>query len=190
MLNGINKFLGTDFTEGDISIIYQKLGNRVNHNLTVEFVNSGYDLRILEKGEATMKELTRERAIQLHRRLWRWIALKTLKEKRIVSKNEFPMFRDNIRHACCFCYCCEYAEQKREEAISDSPTDSPAKCVYCPINWGIDVNRETGGIFYVHCTESIYDYWEDEEEYREAAKLAFKIAALSERQDNKEAHND
>ncbi len=49
MLNGINDFLGTDFTEEDIGLIYDRLGNRVNHGLTVEFVNSGYDLSILNR---------------------------------------------------------------------------------------------------------------------------------------------
>lgn len=48
MLNGINDFLGTDFTEEDIEIIYQKLGNRVRHSLTEEFVNSGYDMEVLK----------------------------------------------------------------------------------------------------------------------------------------------
>lgn len=47
MLNGINDFLGTDFTEEDIELIYDRLGNRVNHALTVEFVNSGYDMALL-----------------------------------------------------------------------------------------------------------------------------------------------
>jgi hypothetical protein len=48
MLNGINKFLGTNFTEEDMERIYTKLGNRVNHDLTVEFVNSGYDVSLLK----------------------------------------------------------------------------------------------------------------------------------------------
>ena len=50
MLNGINDFLGTDFTTEDMAIIYQMLGNRVNHTLTESFVNSGYDMKML-KGE-------------------------------------------------------------------------------------------------------------------------------------------
>ena len=50
MLNGINDFLGTDFTTEDMAIIYQKLGNRVRHSLTAEFVNSGYDMAILKGG--------------------------------------------------------------------------------------------------------------------------------------------
>lgn len=49
ILNGINDFLGTDFTEEDIELIYDRLGNRVNHALTVEFVNSGYDMAVLAK---------------------------------------------------------------------------------------------------------------------------------------------
>ena len=49
MLNGINDFLGTDFTEDDIETIYTYLGNRCNHPLTVEFVNSGYDMAVFAK---------------------------------------------------------------------------------------------------------------------------------------------
>lgn len=50
MRNGINEYLGTNFTKDDLQTIYSRLGNRVNHALTVEFVNSGYDMRFL-KGE-------------------------------------------------------------------------------------------------------------------------------------------
>lgn len=49
MLNGINDFLGTEFTTEDMAIIYQKLGNRVRHSLTEEFVNSGYNMKILKE---------------------------------------------------------------------------------------------------------------------------------------------
>lgn len=49
MLNGINDFLGSDFTEEDIAVIYQRLGNRVNHTLTCRFVGSGYDMSVLEQ---------------------------------------------------------------------------------------------------------------------------------------------
>lgn len=48
MLNGINDFLGTDFTEYDIEIIYTYLGNRCNHPKTIRFIESGYDLSILK----------------------------------------------------------------------------------------------------------------------------------------------
>ena len=46
MLNGVNDFLGTDFTKDDMEIIYTYLGNRCNHERTVEFINSGYDMSI------------------------------------------------------------------------------------------------------------------------------------------------
>lgn len=49
--NGINRFLGTDFTREDLKLIYEKLGNAINHNLTLEFINSGYDMEILRCAE-------------------------------------------------------------------------------------------------------------------------------------------
>lgn len=50
MLNGVNQFLGTLFSEGDMEEIYTYLGNACNHQKTVAFVLSGYDMSIL-KGE-------------------------------------------------------------------------------------------------------------------------------------------
>lgn len=48
MRNGINQFLGTKFTESDMDLIYTKLGNACNHELTIQFVASGYDMKLLE----------------------------------------------------------------------------------------------------------------------------------------------
>ena len=50
MLNGINDFLVTDFTKEDMEIIYTYLGNRCNHERTVKFINSGYDMAVLKGG--------------------------------------------------------------------------------------------------------------------------------------------
>ena len=50
MLNGINDFLRTDFTKDDIAIIYTYLGNRCNHQKTVRFIESGYDMSVLKEG--------------------------------------------------------------------------------------------------------------------------------------------
>lgn len=52
MRNGINSFLMTRFSYYDIERIYQHLGNRVNHEKTVKFVESGYDMRVLEEDKA------------------------------------------------------------------------------------------------------------------------------------------
>lgn len=48
MLNGINTFLDTGFSPEDMEIIYQKLGNRIRHELTVGFVEHGKDIEWLE----------------------------------------------------------------------------------------------------------------------------------------------
>lgn len=47
---GINSFLGTAFTPEDIAIIYQRLGNAVHHQKTLEFIRSGYDMEVLKNG--------------------------------------------------------------------------------------------------------------------------------------------
>ena len=51
MRKGINKFLGTKFTEDDMELIYTYLGNRCNHEKTIRFVESGYDMNILFERE-------------------------------------------------------------------------------------------------------------------------------------------
>ena len=44
MLNGTNKFLGTNFTHKDMEDIYTYLGNAIKHEKTIEFIKSGYDM--------------------------------------------------------------------------------------------------------------------------------------------------
>ena len=48
MRDGINKYLGTNFTKDDLCMIYSRLGNACNHEKTIEFVNSGYDMHVLK----------------------------------------------------------------------------------------------------------------------------------------------
>lgn len=48
MLNGINEFLETNFTAGEMEVIYTYLGNACNHDKTIVFVLSDYDMKILE----------------------------------------------------------------------------------------------------------------------------------------------
>lgn len=49
ILNGINQFLDTDFTEDDMEQIYTYLGNACNHKKTLRFIASGYDMSVLER---------------------------------------------------------------------------------------------------------------------------------------------
>jgi len=49
MLDGINKYLFTSFTPNDMDEIYTYLGNSVNHERTLQFINSGYDMSVLQE---------------------------------------------------------------------------------------------------------------------------------------------
>ena len=51
MLDGVNAFLGTAFTFDDMELIYTYLGNAINHDLTIKFVCSGYDMEVLREYE-------------------------------------------------------------------------------------------------------------------------------------------
>lgn len=46
---GINTFLGTNFSADEMEKIYTYLGNGINHNKTIAFIVSGYDFSILGK---------------------------------------------------------------------------------------------------------------------------------------------
>lgn len=45
----INEFLGTDFTREDMIDIYSKLGNNINRKLCIEFIESGYNMKLLRE---------------------------------------------------------------------------------------------------------------------------------------------
>lgn len=47
MLKGMNKLLGKAFTEKQYLGIYTCIGNGINHQLTVDFIRSGFDLKFL-----------------------------------------------------------------------------------------------------------------------------------------------
>ena len=49
MLDGINMFLHTDFSFDDMEDIYTYLGNACNHKRTIDFIESGYDMKFFER---------------------------------------------------------------------------------------------------------------------------------------------
>ena len=51
ILNGINEFLDTKFTFDDMRFIYGELGNNINRELTIKFVESGYNMELLKLEE-------------------------------------------------------------------------------------------------------------------------------------------
>ena len=52
MLSGINKFLGTNFTEEDMELIYTYFGNGCNKDKCLEFIESKYDMQIVKECES------------------------------------------------------------------------------------------------------------------------------------------
>ena len=56
LLCGYNNYLGTNFTKDDMYWIYDKLGNAVNHELTLEFIHSGFDLSLVRPKESEGQE--------------------------------------------------------------------------------------------------------------------------------------
>lgn len=49
VLRSFNELLGTNFTKDEMYKIYDRLGNDVNRKLTVLFIESNYDLSLLER---------------------------------------------------------------------------------------------------------------------------------------------
>lgn len=55
LLCGYNNYLGTNFTQEDMYWIYDKLGNAVNRELTLEFIHSNFDLSLVRPKESEGK---------------------------------------------------------------------------------------------------------------------------------------
>lgn len=51
MQQGLNEFWGTNFTQDDFYKIYQHLGNAIDHEKTMDFIDSGFDIGILKEPE-------------------------------------------------------------------------------------------------------------------------------------------
>lgn len=51
ILDSVNYYLKTNFSQNDMDIIYTYLGNGIHHELTKKFVRSGFDLDVLRGDE-------------------------------------------------------------------------------------------------------------------------------------------
>ncbi len=49
VLRKVNECFDMEFTREQMELIYTKLGNCINHELTMKFVSSGYDMKLLEE---------------------------------------------------------------------------------------------------------------------------------------------
>ena len=112
--------------------------------------------------------LTKEQAVKEHRKMWNWLADKTLERRKKVTKENY--FREEYRNKiriCNYCWCCEY--DNHHNKIDD--------CNECPIEWdGTDKTK-------CMASSSSYNQWckTSNDDYEIAAELARKIANLPER---------
>lgn len=148
------------------------------------------------------KELTKERAIELHRSMWMWIA-------REIARNKKPMEICNLKimYIDCYtdfdfvtfvCFACEYADQKLEYEIKKEHECS--RCKFCPLEWGTSGN-ENGNLMcednrtydgqgyglYAKCRDVLNESFgigNKKDLYKRQAKLAYKIAMLPEKKDD------
>lgn len=52
MMGGINRYLGTSFTDEQMETIYTYLGNACNHEKTIRFIESGFDMSLLAEDKS------------------------------------------------------------------------------------------------------------------------------------------
>ena len=103
--------------------------------------------------------MTKKEAVENHRKMWWWIARKTLERERKVWKYEY--FEENkLYPPINDCFCCEYTSQFKGD------------CKKCPINWDN-----------TYCLNSYYVDWSEcDYSYLFCAALADLIANLPERE--------
>lgn len=107
-----------------------------------------------------MERLTKERAIELHRDMWNWIAselnknpdaeVHNLKNKYIKTNpdiHKYQEYNDNEDLVHNNCFCCEYAVQQANPRIFANDFDfwkefNTDFCEHCPLIWGTEDNTE------------------------------------------------
>lgn len=87
-------------------------------------------------------KLTKEQAIEEHRKMWNWIAdqyeegratdIYTLKSEYMGEYMEETELEERPFHNC---FCCEYASEKVDSMIS-----RPHRCTQCPVIWGTEIH--------------------------------------------------
>lgn len=119
-------------------------------------------------------KLTKSQAIEKHREMWKWIAVRTLRTKRKIYKHEFfDYYQISNENTPIFsCFCCEYPQYKNDKDFFD-------RCNRCPIEWPI-TRMQLYKNFNI-CMSSYYYEWFVTRNYKEAALLAYKISKLPER---------
>lgn len=114
-------------------------------------------------------KLTKQQAIEGHRKMWNWIADEIEREKRTCCIPDLKLVYCRINNLFLrrLCFCCEYSG------------DNDPYCDKCPIDW----------IKTKHCSDgekSLYRLVADAITWQKQAELARTIANLSEKIDVEE----
>ena len=137
---------------------------------------------------------TKDQVITEHRKMWLWIYTETIRQKRPVSKNEY-LEKNNIFGLCSDCFLCEYSVN---ETIKHSCGAVFHFCDFCPLDWGskakntlkcvrkVNFKPKTnfGAKIFGKLFAGYFYRWREafqEGDYKAAAKYAYKIANLKEK---------
>ena len=122
-------------------------------------------------------KLTKEKAIELHRAMWSYMATETLKQGRVIGKVEALRHMGfgpiTISDIAWNCPCCEYAVQTNDNRVS-------GRCDYCPLKWpgGSCVDMEDNDL---EEDQHLFSQWlnaKEDKDVERAAELAQQIAEL------------
>lgn len=131
-------------------------------------------------------KLTKQKAIEEHRKLWNWIADQFesgVKDTAFNLKAEYCHSHFKGIDINNHCFCCEYATQVNIEVTENNYED----CKFCPLVWGTENKLDS------YCCENHYDNslarglwtlvgkYSNLGEYTDAARIAREIANLPER---------
>lgn len=124
---------------------------------------------------------TREDFIFHHRKMWNWITNKTLKLKRKVIEEEYfeTMGISEYEIPINTSYCCAYDMK----CMENSNYIIALRCENCPIDWNSSMKKHMCQNMNVEydCEGLYLKYYRcDIDNYKEAARLASKIASLPE----------
>ena len=134
----------------------------------------------------TSKRLSYQETIIQHRRMWNWIADKTMESEQCVTKYEYMLHlernSEQKKIPIHLCFLCDYATLTAY--METGKTSSDIRCRYCPCVW-------PGGCCYKNDRQNLrplYTRWIDahqEQNYKNAAKYARKIADLPAKPENR-----
>ena len=144
-----------------------------------------------------LKNITRKQAIAEHRKMWNWIADKTMETRTPIEKKDYVNQHDIDKiqgyeqfKESNLCFCCLYAENKFRRINKNWEEDiyiNSFPCQYCPLDWD-STNYEymceyrKSGLDGLHASwfnEIIkYQTNQNEFDYKKASKIAREIANL------------